>query len=57
MPRRGPYYSRPLDPPHLWSALRYNELDPVRAGLVAELDEFPWSSAALHCGRADAPPG
>jgi putative transposase len=48
---QGRYYSCPLDPPHLWAALRYTELNPVRAGLVAEPEEYPWSSAALHCGR------
>ena len=33
---QGGYYSCSLDPPHLWEALRYTELNPVRAGLVAE---------------------
>ena len=31
---QGRYYSCPLDEPHLWEALRYTELNPVRAGLV-----------------------
>jgi putative transposase len=31
---QGRYYSCPLDRPHLWEALRYTELNPVRAGLV-----------------------
>jgi putative transposase len=34
--RHGRYYSRPSDRPHLWKALRYTELNPVRAGLVGE---------------------
>ena len=46
---QGRFYSCPLDPPHLWAALRYAELNPVRAGLVAEPEAFPWSSAAIHC--------
>jgi putative transposase len=29
---QGRFYSCPLDPPHLWTALRYAELNPVRAG-------------------------
>src|ERR1039457_7033908 len=33
---QGRYYSCPLDQPHCWAALRYTELNPVRAGMVAE---------------------
>ncbi|HUI55702.1 MAG TPA: transposase [Bryobacteraceae bacterium] len=51
---QGRYYSCPLDPPHLWAALRYTEHNPVRAGLVAEAERYPWSSAALHCGLPTA---
>jgi putative transposase len=29
---QGRYYSCPLDEPHLWEALRYTELNPLRAG-------------------------
>jgi putative transposase len=53
---QGRYYSCPLDRPHLWEALRYTELNPVRAGLVALAELWPWSSAATHCG-ATAPDG
>jgi putative transposase len=45
---QGRYYSCPLDPPHLWAALRYTELNPVRAGIVAAPAAYPWSSAAAH---------
>ncbi len=31
---QGRFYSCPLDDPHLWAALRYVELNPVRAGMV-----------------------
>jgi putative transposase len=50
---QGRFYSCPMDPGHLWTALRYAELNPVRAGRVAEAAAWPWSSAAAHCGRAD----
>lgn len=49
---QGRYYSCPLDEAHLWEALRYTELNPVRAGMVAEPEEWPWSSAA-DCGRGE----
>jgi putative transposase len=39
----------------LWIALRYAELNPVRAGLASQAELWPWSSAAAHCGvEADA---
>jgi REP-associated tyrosine transposase len=48
------YYSCPLDPAHLWEAVRYVERNPVRAGLVRRAEEYVWSSAPAHCGlRAD----
>ena len=46
---QGRYYSCPLDEPHLWEALRYTELNPVRAKLVPEADAWAWSSASAHC--------
>jgi putative transposase len=51
---QGRYYSCPLDMPHLWAALRYIELNPVRAGLVGEAESWGWSSAAAHCGASSA---
>jgi putative transposase len=47
---QGRFYSCPLDESHLWKALRYTELNPVRAGLVAKAERREWSSAAAHCG-------
>src|SRR3984957_7738106 len=47
---QGRYYSCPLDEPHLWEALRYTELNPVRASLVARAECWDSSSAAIHCG-------
>ena len=49
---QGRYYSCPLDLGHLWRALRYTELNPVRAGLVCDPARYRWSSAASHCGLA-----
>jgi putative transposase len=46
---QGRYYSCPLDEPHVWTALRYTELNPVRAGMVTRPEEYRWSSAAVHC--------
>jgi hypothetical protein len=54
--RQGRYYSCPLDEGHLWEALRYTELNPVRASLVRRAPDWPWSSAAVHCGAAPVPP-
>jgi putative transposase len=44
----------PLDEAHLWRALRYTELNPVRAGLVAKAECWEWSSASTHCGTVQA---
>jgi hypothetical protein len=46
---QGRYYSCPLDEPHLWEALRYTELNPVRAGTVDTAAEWEWSSAIGQC--------
>jgi len=50
---QGRFYSCPLDAPHLWIALRYTELNPVRAKLVARAESWRWSSAAAHCGSGE----
>ncbi len=44
------FYACALDNEHLWNAIRYVELNPVRAGIVPVAEEYPWSSAATHCG-------
>ncbi len=53
---QGRFYSCPLDETHLWSALRYVELNPVRAAIVTAAEQWRWSSAAAHCqaGASDA---
>lgn len=53
---QGRFYSCPLDDAHLWIALRCTERNAVRAGLVGEAQDWPWSSASAHCGSADADP-
>jgi putative transposase len=50
---QGRFYSCPLDESHLWAALRYVELNPVRAGMVEAAEQWRWSSAAAHCGLAN----
>jgi putative transposase len=50
---QGRFYSCSLDPAHLWEALRYTELNPVRAGMVSSAAQWKWSSAAVHCGAAE----
>jgi putative transposase len=47
---QGRFYSYPMDAGHLWTALRYAELNPARAGMGPV---WPWGSAAAHCGTAD----
>ncbi len=47
------FYSCVLDEAHLWMALRYVELNPVRAGLVERAWDWPWSSARAHLAGED----
>ena len=47
---QGRYYSCPMDDDRLWTALRYVERNPVRAGMVRDAAEFRWSSARSHLG-------
>lgn len=47
------YYSTALDGEHLWAAVRYVELNPVRAAMVSRAEEYEWSSAVVHCGCAE----
>jgi putative transposase len=44
------FYSCVLDRSHFEAALRYVELNPVRAGMVLTAEDYRWSSAAAHCG-------
>ena len=52
---QGRYFSCVLDAPHMWACVWYVERNAVRAGLVAQAEDWPWSSAAAHCGgQADS---
>ena len=52
---QGRYFASALDEPHFWSAIRYVERNPVRAGMLQWAEEYPWSSARAHCGMASDP--
>jgi putative transposase len=45
---QGRFYSCALDGRHLWLALKYVELNPVRARLCRRAWRYGWSSAAAH---------
>jgi putative transposase len=48
------FASTPLDEKHLWTAIKYVELNPVRAGMVKQAEEYEFSSARAHVlGRED----
>lgn len=48
------FRSFPMDETHLFFAVRYVLLNPVRANLVQRAEEWPYSSARAHLmGRAD----
>ena len=52
---QGRFASYVMDERHLLAAVRYIELNPVRAGLVEHPEQYPWSSARAHVrGRDDA---
>jgi putative transposase len=48
---QGRFGSFVMDEPHLLACARYVELNPVRAGLAARAEDWPWSSARAHLGR------
>ena len=51
---QGRFASYPMADAHLVTAIRYVELNPVRAGLVARAEAWRWSSARAHVnGRPD----
>ncbi|MBC8877030.1 MAG: transposase [Planctomycetes bacterium] len=45
---QGRFASFVMDEPYLAVAARYVELNPVRANLVADAADWPWSSARAH---------
>ena len=51
---QGRFASAPMDESHLLACARYVELNPVRAKLVRQAQDWPWSSAVAHLtGRGD----
>ncbi len=51
---QGRFSSTAMDEAHLYAAIRYVDLNPVRAGLAAQASDWPWSSARAHiAGRDD----
>jgi putative transposase len=51
---QGRFYSCILDERHLYGGIRYVENNPVRAGIVSQAEEYPWSSASVHVkGKID----
>ncbi len=42
-------FPSPLDGAYLWFCVRYVERNPVRAGMVEQAEDYPWSSAVAHC--------
>ncbi len=45
---QGRFTSFPMDMPYLYRAMRYDELNPVRADIVTRAAEYRWSSARAH---------
>ena len=45
------FYSVAMDEQHCTAAMRYVELNPVRAGLVSQARDWPWSSARANIGE------
>jgi putative transposase len=52
---QGRFFACVLDEEHLWAAIRYVERNPVRARMVRKAEDYPWSSAATHCGLRNDP--
>jgi putative transposase len=52
---QGRYFASVLDESYLWAAIRYVELNPVRAGMVEQAEDYRWSSARAHCGLREDP--
>lgn len=46
---QGRYFSSPMDSTYFINAVRYVELNPVRARMTDRAEKYPWSSAAAHC--------
>jgi putative transposase len=52
---QGRFFSCALDERHTYAAVRYVELNPVRSGMVASPEAYPWSSAKGHLTECPDP--
>jgi putative transposase len=52
---QGRFSSYPMDEKHLYQAVRYVEMNPVRAGIVERATDYLWSSAKAHVARLADP--
>jgi putative transposase len=50
---QGRFSSTAMDERHLMAAARYVPMNPVRAGLAARAEDWPWSSARAHLANSD----
>lgn len=50
---QGRFFSCAMNDSYTRAAVRYVELNPVRAGLVARPQDYPWSSARAHLDQRD----
>ena len=50
---QGRFASFVMDEPYLLAAARYVEANPVRANLVGDAADWPWSSAKAHLSARD----
>jgi putative transposase len=52
---QGRFLSYPMDEKHLLAAVRYIEMNPIRAGLVKRAEDYHYSSAGAHVSKAKDP--
>ena len=50
---QGRFFSYPLSEAHLYAAIKYVELNPVKAKLVKRTEDYLWSSAKAHVTRGE----
>ena len=54
--QRGGGYDRNFNEPEsIYAEIKYLHNNPVRRGLVARAEDWPWSSAGWYAGRRDVP--
>lgn len=47
------FHSCPMDETHLYAAVRYIEMNPVKANICSNPSDWPWSSARAHLSGQD----